>query len=176
MCLKADPSNAEAIYIVGLCSYFNGDLTEGLRHFEKANDINPNNEKIINIRMKAMMLKEKKEIADNLFKNKEFNKAIDFYTEALQIDLQNENINSKLYFNRALANSKIGMIQNSIADSTNTLKLSPNYLKARLLRAKCFSDVENYEKSICDYELAYELSKTPDIEQALKETKIRLKW
>lgn len=112
---------------------------------------------------------------NKLFKSGKFREAHALYTEALEIDELNTDINSKLLGNRALVNSKIGNIRDAIADCTNALQTNPNYLKVLLLRAKCHNDMENYEECVKDYEAALKIEKTIEIKTALKDAKIALK-
>ena len=58
-----------------------------------------------------------------------FREAHKLYTEALEIDPLNADINSKLLYNRALMNSKIGNIRDAITDCSDALKTNPAYLK-----------------------------------------------
>lgn len=112
---------------------------------------------------------------NKLFKVGKFREAHKLYTEALEIDPLNADINSKLLYNRALMNSKIGSIRDAIADCNVALKTNPAYLKVILLRAKCHTDMENYEESVKDYEAALKIERTIEIKNALKEAKIALK-
>lgn len=170
--METNPSNADVIYVAGLNAYYKSDLDQGLKYFQKALDVKPDHKKAHTMQMKAKSLKEKKESADNLFKAGKFHDAHKLYTEALQIDSQHSDFNAKLYFNRALMSSKIGTSLNIIADCTKALDLSPGYLKALLLRAKCHSNIKD---RIRDYESAMKISKTSEIENALKEAKAALK-
>lgn len=174
-CMKADASSADAVYVRGLCLYYNDNLDKGLTHFQRALALDPehNNAKIM--RLKAKNLKEKKETGNKLFKVGKFREAHALYTEALNIDPRNADTNSKLFYNRALVNSKIGNIRDAIADCTSTLVNNANYLKALLLRAKCQNDMENFEESVKDYEAAHKLEKTMEIRNLLKEAKVALK-
>lgn len=72
-------------------------------------------------------------------------------------------------------NSKIGAIRDAITDCCDALKTNPAYLKVILLRAKCHTDMENYEESVKDYEAALKIERTIEIKNALKEAKIALK-
>lgn len=110
-----------------------------------------------------------------MYKSGKCRDAHKLYTEALEIDPLNTEINSKLFCNRALMNTKIGNIRDAITDSTSALSINPTYLKALLLRAKCYTDMENYEESVKDYEAAFKIEKTHEIKQALKEAKMLLK-
>lgn len=112
---------------------------------------------------------------NKLFKVGKFREAHKLYTEALEIDPFNNDINSKLFYNRALMNSKIGNIRDAIADCSAALKTNASYLKVILLRAKCHEDMENFEESVKDYETAFKIEKTIEIKNLLKDAKIKLK-
>lgn len=112
---------------------------------------------------------------NQLFKAKKFREAHKAYTEALEIDPLNNDINSKLFYNRALMNSKLGNIRDAIADCTEALKSNPTYLKVLVLRAKSHSDMEMYEECVKDYEAALKIEKTMEIKTALRDAKNALK-
>lgn len=114
-------------------------------------------------------------IGNKLFKAGKFREAYTLYTEALEVDPLNTDTNSKILYNRALVNTKIGNIRDAIADCTNTLSKNANYLKAILLRAKCHTDMENFEDAVKDYETALKMEKTAEIRNLLKEAKAALK-
>jgi len=114
-------------------------------------------------------------MGNKLFKDGKYREAQTAYTEALEIDSLNADTNSKLFYNRALVNSKIGNIRDAIADCSSALTSNANYLKAILLRAKCYNDMENYEECVKDYEAASKIEKTVEIKRLLKEAKLSLK-
>lgn len=171
----ADSTSADAIYVRGLCLYYGDHLDKGITHFQRALALDPEHSNAKMLRAKAKKLKELRENGNNLFKSGKFREALTFYTEALTIDPLNSEINSKLYYNRALMNSKIGNIRDAIADCTSTINANANYLKAFLLRAKCYNNMENYEESVKDYEAALKIEKTNEIRQLLRDAKTALK-
>lgn len=173
--LNTDPSNADVVYVAGLCAYYKSDLDHGLIYFQKTLDMEPGHNKAKTMQLKAKNLKQKKENGDHLFKAGKFRDAHKMYTAALLIDSLNSDFNAKLYFNRALMSSKIGNSIDTIADCTKALDLSPNYVKALLLRGKCHNDMNDFREGIKDYESALKISKTSEIENSLKEAKAALK-
>lgn len=174
-CMKFDSSSADAIYVRGLCLYYGDNLEKGLLHFQRALALDPDHGNAKMMRLKAKSLKEKKENGNALFKSGSFREARDIYTEALAIDPLNTDTNSKLYYNRALVNSKIGNIRDAIGDCTSAYNANNNYLKAILLRAKCHNDMEQFEECVKDYETALKMEKTVEIRRLLKEAKLALK-
>lgn len=59
--MQGDSSNAEAVYVRGLCLYYSDNLEKGLIHFERALSLDPDNKNAREMRFKAKNLKEKKE-------------------------------------------------------------------------------------------------------------------
>lgn len=173
--MKVDSTNSDAIYIRGLCFCYNDNLEKALSHFERVLILDPDHQKAKQMRIRAKNIKEKKDKGNELFKSGKYRDAHGIYSEALQIDDLNKDINSKLYYNRALVNAKLGNIRDAISDCTAALTLNPKYLKALLRRAKCQSDMENFEECVKDYESAFQIEKTQEIKNALKEAKLALK-
>lgn len=97
------------------------------------------------------------------------------YSEALKVDRRALNLNSKIYYNRALVKSKLGNLMDAISDCSAALAANQSYLKALLLRARCHNDLEMYEECVRDYEQAQTQQKTMEIRQLLNEAKVNLK-
>lgn len=115
-------------------------------------------------------------IAGNqLFKARKFREAREAYSEALEIDPLNSDINSKLFYNRALMNSKLGNLRDAIADCTKALKSNAAYLKVLKLRAKCHEDMEMHEECVKDLEATLKLEKTAEVKAWLRDAKAALK-
>ncbi|EDW77862.1 uncharacterized protein Dwil_GK24713 [Drosophila willistoni] len=173
--MKLDTTSADAIYVRGLCLYYTDNLEKGILHFERALQLDPDHFKSKQMRNKCKQLKEMKENGNMLFKSSRYREAHTVYTDALKIDVHNKEINSKLLYNRALVNTRIGNQREAVADCTRVLELNAQYLKALLLRARCHSDLEKFEEAVADYELALQLEKLPEIRRLLREAKFALK-
>ena len=63
----------------------------------------------------------------------------------------------------------------AIKDCTEALKINEKYVKALLKRARCYYEMENFEKSINDYEASLKLDKSMETKSALKDAKLQLK-
>ncbi|XP_030382781.1 dnaJ homolog subfamily C member 7 isoform X2 [Scaptodrosophila lebanonensis] len=173
--MKLDSTSADAIYVRGLCLYYTDNLEKGILHFERALQLDPDHHKSKQMRSKCKQLKEMKENGNMLFKSGRYREAHVIYTDALKIDELNKDINSKLLYNRALVNTRIGALREAVADCTNVLELNAQYLKALLLRARCYNDLEKYEDAVADYETALQIEKTPEIKRLLRDAKFELK-
>ncbi|KAM7351329.1 tetratricopeptide repeat protein 2 isoform 2-T2 [Cochliomyia hominivorax] len=173
--MKLDSTSADAIYVRGLCFYYTDNLDKGIKHFELALQLDPDHKKAKEMRIKCKNLKDMKEKGNYLFKFGRYHEAQAVYTEALKIDEYNKDINSKLLYNRALVQSKINNLREAVADCTRVLEINDKYLKALLLRARCYNDLEKYEECVNDYEAALQIQKTPEIKKLLRDAKFALK-
>uniref|UniRef100_A0A182TWZ8 J domain-containing protein n=1 Tax=Anopheles melas TaxID=34690 RepID=A0A182TWZ8_9DIPT len=173
--MQTHSTNADAIYVRGLTLYYSDNLEKGLLHFERALMLDPDHKKAKAMRQKAKQLKEKKESGNELWKSGKYRDALATYTEALELDPQNKDINSKLYYNRALVNSKLGNLREAIADCSSALALNEKYMKALLQRAKLYYNMENYEEAVKDYEKALKSDRSPEVKNLLRDAKFQLK-
>lgn len=173
--MKVDSTNCDAIYVRGLTLYYNDNLEKGIMHFERTLMLDPDHKKAKMMRNKSKSLKERKEQGNECFKTGKYLDALAIYSEALNIDPLNKEINSKLYYNRALVNTKLGNLADAIRDCTDALKINDKYVKALLKRARCQYDLENFEEAIKDYEIALKLDKSMEVKNALKDAKLQLK-
>jgi stress-induced-phosphoprotein 1 len=77
------------------------------------------------------------------FKNGDFPKAIDFYTEAIKRAPRNP----ALYSNRAAAYSKLGEMPMAVKDCERALELDPVFVKAYTRKAYCHYAMKEYYKA-----------------------------
>ena len=63
----------------------------------------------------------------------------------------------------------------AITDFTKALQLDKNYIKALQKRAKCYSDLQDFENAVTDYETLMKLDKSVDYRRFLKDAKFALK-
>lgn len=100
-----------------------------------------------------------------------YREASENFSQALEISPTDSKIIQTLLYNRALANSKTGLIRNAIKDCTRVAKNSLFYTKVLWLRAKCHFTMRNFRKCIEDFEELLRIKKSADVETMLKEAK-----
>lgn len=61
-CMKPDLASADAVYVLGLCLFYKGNLNEGITHFQQVLKLDPDHSKAQVMQLKAKSLKEKTEI------------------------------------------------------------------------------------------------------------------
>jgi len=174
--LRLDNMNADAIYVRGLCLYYEDNVDKAFTHFKHVLRLAPDHQKAKDVYQKARLLKQKKEEGNEAFKAGKLAEAHKLYSEALEIDPCNKFTNAKLFFNRATVLSKLKRVDESIADCTSALSLDPKYQKALLRRAKTHLDSENFEEAVHDYEAALRMDPgNRELKQSLHQSKVRLK-
>nr|CAD7587376.1 unnamed protein product [Timema genevievae] len=209
--LHVDKQNADAVYVRGMCLYYQDNVDRAFSHFQHVLRLAPDHTKAMDIYKareyfyysrcshyfsaealhsnhinhdqsthdcdhtvyiveylipcdeklkRAKALKQKKEEGNEAFKASRLAEAYNLYTEALRIDPHNSLTNAKLHFNRATVSSKLGRLNESVADCTAALKLDETYLKALLRRAKCHMDLNDFDEAVRDYEKAVKMDKS----------------
>lgn len=60
-CMMTDSTNADAVYVRGLCLYYGDNLDKGLTHFQRVLMLDPEHKNAKIMRVKAKNLKERRE-------------------------------------------------------------------------------------------------------------------
>merc|ERR1711963_163001 len=168
--------NADAIYVRGLCLYYEDNVERAFSHFTQVLRFAPDHVKAKEIYRKAKSLKQKKEEGNTAFKAGNLDEAYKLYSEALAIDPHNRSTNAKLYFNRATVAAKLKRTSESIADCDKALELDPSYTKALLRRAKSYMETEQFEEAVRDYEKVHKGDRgNQEYRHLLQEAKLELK-
>lgn len=107
---------------------------------------------------KAEELKKK---GNDQLKKKDYDKAIVFYTQAIEIKPT-----AVFYSNRAQANIKKENFGLALNDANDAIKLNPQYLKGYYRRAVAYSGMIEYKNSLKD--IKHVLSKAPNDKNAKK--------
>ncbi|KAI4490062.1 PREDICTED: dnaJ homolog subfamily C member 7 [Polistes canadensis] len=173
--LHIDKQNADAIYIRGMCLYFQDNVDRAFAHFQQVLRLAPDHDKALEIYKRAKALKKKKEDGNAAFKMKRYQEAYNLFTEALTIDPQNIMTNAKLHFNKATAAIKLGRVKESITECTEALKLDENYLKALLRRGSSYLELNEYEDAVRDFEKACKIDNSRENKRFLMGAKMALK-
>jgi DnaJ family protein C protein 7 len=173
--LRMDGFCADAIYVRGLCLYYQDNMEKAFQHFQQVLRLAPDHSKSRDIYRKVKQLLQKKEEGNTAFKAGQLQEAYDLYSQALEIDPNNVFTNSKLYFNRATVCSKMEKKEQAIEDCTKAIELDDKYLKAYLRRAKCYQGMEMHEEAVRDYEKLCKMDKTRENKQLLHDAKLELK-
>ncbi|XP_071101126.1 dnaJ homolog subfamily C member 7-like [Haliotis cracherodii] len=173
--LQRGGMNADALYVRGMCLYYQDNIEKAFQHFQHVLRLAPDHQKAKDIYKKAKSLMAKKEEGNTAFRSGKYDEAYNLYSEALAIDSNNKFTNSKLYFNRATVCSKLHKLDQSIENCSKAVELDDTYLKAYLRRAKCYMETEQYQEAVCDYEKIFKMDKSKENKRLLQEAKLELK-
>lgn len=86
-----------------------------------------------------------KEDGNNVFKNKKYDDAIEFYTAALKLK-----IDPVFYSNRSACYAALDKHNEVIKDTTEAIKIKPDYTKCLLRRATSYEVLEKYTDAMFD--------------------------
>ena len=92
-----------------------------------------------------------KEEATQLFKNNKYQDAIDKFNECVGVDALNLNYNSTVYFNIAVAYSKLSKNEDALKTLNKCIKLNPDYTKAYVKRGEVNQALGNHEEALRDF-------------------------
>jgi DnaJ family protein C protein 7 len=174
--LRMDHMNADAIYVRGLCLYYEDNVDKAFTHFQQVLRLAPDHQKAKDVYKKAKLLKQKKDEGNTVFKMSNWSAAYEIYTEALGIDPCNKFTNAKLYCNRAIVAAKLNKLKESVSDCSAALELDDGYLKAILRRAKSYMELEEFDQAVADYDKAHRLDRTNgEYRRLLQHSKLELK-
>ncbi|OIW15313.1 hypothetical protein TanjilG_10753 [Lupinus angustifolius] len=102
---------------------------------------------------------ESKQLGNQCFLDKDYVKALNFYTQALRKapfedgDMEN-NLVATLYVNRATVLHKMSLLVECLRDCTRALQICPSHAKAWYRRSQANASLGNYKDAICDLNVA----------------------
>jgi len=178
--LQKNRKDALALYVRGLCFYLEDITEKAILHFTEALRMAPDLEKAKTKRAVCKRLVEVKTRGNTAFKAQNFDEACNIYTEALQVDPLNKITNAKLYFNRALARSKIKAADCDeeekrdrlvIQDCDKAIELDESYVKAYRRRGYAKQNIGEHEEAVRDFETVLKKEPTQENKQAVRDAK-----
>ncbi|KAM7449856.1 Tetratricopeptide repeat protein 4 [Porites harrisoni] len=104
----------------------------------------------------TLFAETRKNFGNDAFHKDDFVKAICLYTEGIEVKCKDEDLNAKLYNNRASAHYHFGNYQDCLCDVKAATALQPYYLKAIIRGAKACLKLKQFKEAInwCDKGLA----------------------
>ncbi|XP_060138063.1 dnaJ homolog subfamily C member 7 [Zootoca vivipara] len=152
--LRIDSTNADALYVRGLCLYYEDCIEKAVQFFIQALKMAPDHEKAC-LACRVSMKGSSQAGFCRAQGSKVVKQVVRFLT--LQLVLQ------------------LRKLDEAIEDCTSAIKLDDTYIKAYLRRAQCYMDTEQYEDAVRDYEKVYQTEKTKEHKQLLKNAQVELK-
>ncbi|CAI7811634.1 unnamed protein product [Closterium sp. NIES-54] len=109
---------------------------------------------------------EIKEAANRAFQEHKFLRAVDLYSDAIQL---NES-NAILWANRAFAHTKIEEYGSAVEDAAKAIELNPSYVKGYYRRGTAYLAMGKFKDALKDFKQAAKIApRDPDARKKLKE-------
>ena len=143
-------------YLTALTLYFDGQYDKAKKLLNIIKQTN-NNDKISDLIKKVSEIESVKNKANELFKQKKYEEAIEEYTKVLEFDPQNKKFNSLILANRALCYQKLNKNTEALRDSNQSIKLNPYYARGYVKRGNVYMELKMYDDAKADFQKAKDL-------------------
>ncbi|KAL9618948.1 MAG: hypothetical protein Q9160_006412 [Pyrenula sp. 1 TL-2023] len=174
--LRSNAADPDALVLRGRTFYAQGENDKAIKHFRQALSYDPDFSDAARYLKMVQRLDRAKEDGNAAFKSGRMAKAVDLYTQALDVDPTNKGTNSKLYQNRAVARIKLKAYAEAIADCDVALKLDPTYTKARKTRANALGQNGDWAAAVKDLkDLAESSPGEPGLAKEIRSAELELK-
>lgn len=174
--LRENNQDPDALLIRARAFYGLGDTDQTLKLLKMCLGLDPDMKQAIKLLRTVQKLVRTKEEGNAAFKVKDYKKAVDLYTEAVQLDTKNKDMNAKILQNRAQAHISLKDYDNAINDCNEALRLDPSYTKAQRIRAKAHGASGNWEEAVRDYKAVAEANPTEKgIHEEIRKAELELK-
>jgi len=90
-------------------------------------------------------------IHHNLFLDAEFSEAIEWYTQAIDVDVEDPKKQAIYYSNRAFAHIKLENYGFAIEDATRAISKDPNFAKGYYRRASAYFALGKYKQAAANF-------------------------
>ncbi|CAH0477706.1 unnamed protein product [Peronospora belbahrii] len=107
---------------------------------------------VIQLKRQWQDMKQLKHDGNERYKQGNYQEAVRFYSEAVQIDPQHQEYCAIIYCNRSAAQMGLGRYHTAILDCNQALQQKPNYPRALLRRARCHVALKMYHEAVKDFD------------------------
>ncbi len=128
--------DTELLRLRARCLYDMGDVENAVKHLQQALRSDPDNNAIRTWYRKLKEVDENKTQGNNAFKANQFEEAITFWTNAINLDRDHKTVNAKLHCNCANAYSKLRKHEEAIRECDKAIRYDRNFVKAYMRRAE----------------------------------------
>lgn len=149
--LRENTQDPDAMMIRARAFYASGETDQALKLLRMCLGLDPDMKAAVKLLRIVQKLSRAKEEGNTAFKAKDYPRAIELYSQALEVDPTNKDMNAKILQNRAQAHINLKDYDAAIADCTEALRLDPGYVKALKARAKAYAGMEKWEDAVRDY-------------------------
>ena len=162
--------NKDFEYFTTLALYYDGQYDKAKKSIELMMKKYPDDERYKELIPKVEKIEDVKAKANEIFRQKKYEEAIEEYTKVLEFDPKNKKFNSIILANRALCYQNLKKNKEALHDSNQSIKLNPYYAKGYVKRGKVYMELEMYDDARADFQKAKDLDpSTPNIDGYLND-------
>ena len=144
-------------YLIALTLYYDGQYEKAKKQINLMKQKNNYNENIEQLLKKVNEIESVKNKANEIFKQKKYEEAIEEYSKVLEFDQSNKKFNSLILANRALCYQKLKKNTEALRDSNQSVKLNPYYARGYVKRGNVYMELKMYDDAKADFQKAKEL-------------------
>ena len=151
-----DKKNDEFDYLTALCLYYDGQYEKAKKQINimKSRGNKTDTTDLLN---KVNTIESVKNKANEIFKQKKYEEAIEEYTKILDFDQSNKKFNSLILANRALCYQKLNKNVEALRDSNQSIKLNPFYARGYIKRGNVYMELKMFDDARADFQKAKDL-------------------
>eukprot|EP00331_Platyophrya_macrostoma_P002565 CAMPEP_0176419818 /NCGR_PEP_ID=MMETSP0127-20121128/8265_1 /TAXON_ID=938130 /ORGANISM="Platyophrya macrostoma, Strain WH" /LENGTH=509 /DNA_ID=CAMNT_0017800351 /DNA_START=58 /DNA_END=1587 /DNA_ORIENTATION=- len=150
-------NNTDFLYSRALAIFYNGQADLAKKTLTKALQLDPDSSKCMQLKKKLNKFDDFKEKANEAFKRGDYEEAIKYYTDSLELDPGYKSYNSIIFANRAAAQMKLTKYQEALADVDKSIELNADYAKAYFRRGEIKILLEDFEDAVRDFKKVHQL-------------------
>jgi DnaJ homolog subfamily C member 7 len=169
---EEEKSNEEFEYLTALALYYDGRIENAKKFLSVYMQKSMDSQKFRKLSHLIKETESEKEKANLIFKQGDYDEAINYYTKILTLDPSNKIFNATIYNNRALCYQKKNKLLEALGDVNAAIELNPNYSKAYLRRGNINMSLTYYEEAKYDFQKVKDIDPSnTDINRLLEEAK-----
>ncbi|RLN51544.1 hypothetical protein BBJ29_008633, partial [Phytophthora kernoviae] len=132
--------------------HYQNRVEDAIRIVNALEVVAPCSSHVIQLKRQWQDMKQLKHNGNEHFKQGNYQEAVRFYSEAVQIDVQHQEYCAIIYCNRAAAQMGLERYHTAILDCNEALQRKPKYPRALLRRARCHVALEMYHEAVKDFD------------------------
>ncbi|KAI8115754.1 DnaJ like protein subfamily C member 7 like protein, partial [Lucilia cuprina] len=156
-----------------------GEVESAVAHFRQALQLDPDNAEAKVLFKNVRSMEQAKTDGNAAFKLRNYADAIKKYTEAIELSDKispNSMALSKLYSNRASANSALGNHKEAVEDADLSIEVDPEFIKPLRIKARSLFQLEEYEESATVYRRCLQVDpEDRQLRSELRNTELEIK-
>jgi len=173
--LRANSLNAGALYVKGLCLFYQDHLDKARQHFLQVLRVDPDHSKARLAVKDVKELESTKQRGNAAFTSGKNEEALKLYRAALLICPNNKLTNAKLHANIAAVYIKLRNYEEAVKECSEAVKLDDGYIKAYARRIVCYQELDQHEEAVRDAEKLHKMEHSRESKQRLRDANIKLK-